>query len=103
MTKMRSFRLPQAQLDQLKELASRRHEDNQTQALLEAIDRYYRALHPPDLQGYVRLDRVSDGVGERCANCERTDIDARWLAVYSNGMLKASLCDECAQVGTGRT
>ncbi len=99
MTKMRSFRLPQDQLDQLKQLASRRHDDNQTQALLEAIDRYYQDLNPPRLQGYVRLDRVSRGSARTCANCERSAVEANWLAVYSNGTVKGSLCDECAQVG----
>jgi len=37
MSKLRSFRFPEEKLERLKEIARRRHGNNQTRALLEAI------------------------------------------------------------------
>lgn len=100
MTRMRSFRFPEDSLRQLQEIAKRKHDDNQTQALLEAIDRYYQELNPPKLQGYIRLDRVQDGhASGKCPGCSRPETERTWIAVYSNGSMKGVLCDECVEAG----
>lgn len=100
--KMRSFRIPERELNFLKEIAARKHENNQTQALLEAINRYHQELHPPSLQGYVRIDRLkeTDATGDR-SGCRHADASGAWVAVYSNGTVKGVLCDKC--VNEGRT
>jgi len=97
---MRSFRLPEQELKFLKEIAARRHRNNQTQALLEAIHRYHDVLHPPSVQGYVRIDRVNRPNGpEDCQGCRQPDASGAWVAVYSNGTVKGVLCDDCVQAG----
>ncbi len=100
MTKMRSFRFPEDELERLKEIATRRHDDNQTQALLEAINRYYKELNPPSLQGYIRIDRISNLNGnEGCPGCGQSESAGAWVAVYSDGTLKGVLCDDCVEAG----
>lgn len=100
MTKMRSFRFPEEELEFLKEIAKRRHNNNQTQALLEAIDRYYEELNPPSLQGYIRIDRVHNlNGGEDCPGCRQSETPGAWIAVYSNGTVKGVLCDNCVEAG----
>jgi hypothetical protein len=100
MTTLRSFRFPEEGLERLKEIAERRHDNNQTQALLEAIDRYYQELNPPALQGYIRIDRVQDLNGEEgCPGCEDSLGSGAWVAVYSDGTVKGVLCDECVEAG----
>jgi hypothetical protein len=95
MTKMRSFRFPSKKLEQLIEIADCMHDGNQTQAILEAIDRYHTALNPPRLQGYIQLDRVSNGNEGDCPGCKRSDAKRSWIAVFSNGSVKGVLCDDC--------
>lgn len=100
MTKMRSFRFPEEKLEFLKEIAERRHHNNQTQALLEAIDRYYEELNPPSLQGYIRIDRVQNlNGGADCPGCRQSETAGAWVAVYSNGTVKGVLCDNCVEAG----
>lgn len=99
MSKLRSYRLPEEKLALLKEIAGREHEGNQTQAVLEAIDRYYQQLNPPVLQGYIQLDRVSNGGEEDCSGCNRPQSKEAWIAVYSNGSVKGVLCDDCVENG----
>jgi hypothetical protein len=102
MTKLRSFRFPEDKLELLKEIAQRRHNDNQTQALLEAIDRYYEALNPPKLQGYIQVDRIQDLNGdESCLSCDQLTGSGAWVAVYSNGTVKGVLCNDCVEAGRG--
>jgi hypothetical protein len=98
--KMRSFRLPEQELGFLKEIAARKHGNNQTQALLAAIDRYHEELHPPALQGYVRIDRLkkADGRGD-CTSCRQPDASGAWVAIYSNGTVRGVLCDKCVREG----
>lgn len=97
---MRSFRLPEKELKYLREIAARRHHNNQTQALLEAINRYHAELHPPALQGYVRIDRLkaAKAAGDR-SGCRHADASGAWVAVYSNGTVKGVLCDKCVKEG----
>ena len=100
MAKMRSFRLPEKELKSLKEIAARRHHNNQTQALLEAINRYRELLNPPALQGYVRIDRLKKpGAHEDCRSCRQPDASGAWVAIYSNGTVKGVLCDKCVKEG----
>jgi len=98
MNKLRSFRFPEEKLKLLKELAERRHDNNKTQALLEAIDRYYEELNPPSLQGYIRIDQIHDLNGnENCPGCNQSLGSGAWIAVYSNGTVKGMLCDDCVE------
>ncbi len=100
MTKMRSFRFPEEKLEQLKEIAERMHDGNQTQAILEAIDRYHKELTPPRLQGYIRIDRIQDLNGEEgCPGCGKSLGSGAWVAVYSDGTVKGVLCDDCVEEG----
>ena len=100
MSKLRSFRFPEEKLERLKEIARRRHGNNQTRALLEAIDRYYGELNPPSLQGYIRIDRLSDLNGDQaCPGCDQSPGPGAWIAVYSDGTVKGVLCDDCVEAG----
>jgi len=100
MTKMQSFRFPEEKLERLKEIAERMHDGNQTQAILEAIDRYHKELNPPRLQGYIQLDRVyNSNEKESCPGCNRLDAKGSWIAVYSNGVVKGMICDDCVEAG----
>lgn len=102
MTKMRSFRFPEEALAQLNELAIRAHKGNQTQALIEAVDCYYRTLKPVVLQGYIQVDRVRDHQEpERCSGCSQPEPEGAWIAVYSDGTLKGVLCNNCVEAGRG--
>jgi predicted DNA-binding protein len=98
MKKMRSFRFPEEKLELLKEIAERRHDNNQTQALIEAIDHYYQELNPLSVQGYIRIDRIHDLNGdEDCPGCEQSLGSGAWVAVYSDGTVKGVLCDDCVE------
>lgn len=100
MSKMRSFRFPEEKLELLKEIAERRHDNNQTQALLEAIDHYYQELNPLSVQGYIHIDRIHDLNGEEdCPGCEQSLGSETWVAVYSDGTVKGVLCDDCVEAG----
>lgn len=97
-TKLRSYRFPEEKLKQLKELAERRHQDNQTQALLEAIDRYYADLHPAAIQGYIRLDRTNRLNGPNgCRQCKQSIESGAWVAIYADGTLDGVICEECVE------
>jgi hypothetical protein len=101
-TKLCSFRFPEDKHKQLKEIAERKHDDNLTQALMEAIDRYYAELHPPRLQGYIQIDHIQDlNSDEECPGCEKSIGSGAWIAVYSNGTVKGVICDECVEAGRG--
>jgi hypothetical protein len=99
MTKMRSFRFPEEELEQLREIAEQFHDGNQTRALMEAVNRYHRDLFPPSLQGYIQLDRVMDGQRNVvCPGCGHLKTMGNWIAVYSDGSVKGVLCDDCVEV-----
>ena len=100
MSKLRSFRFPEEKLKLLKEIAESRHDNNQTQALFEAIDHYYQELNPLSVQGYIRIDRIQDLNGEKnCHDCEQSLGSGAWIAVYSDGTVKGLLCDDCVDSG----
>lgn len=100
MSKLRSFRFPEEMLVKLKEIAKRRHDNNQTQALIEAIDRYYKDLTPPSLQGYIQLDRIfRRNIREDCPGCGQSESEKGWIAVYSDGTVKGVLCEDCVEAG----
>lgn len=100
MSIMRSFRFPEDKLALLKEIAERKHNNNQTEALLEAINRYYDQIDPPALHGYIRIDRVNNVNGkEDCPACGSSEKASEWVAVYSDGTLKGGLCDDCVDAG----
>lgn len=100
MTILRSFRFPEDKLAKLQEIAAQEHDHNQTQALLEAIDRYYKDLHPPAVQGYIRIDRINDLEGEEgCPGCDHSLESGAWIAVYSDGTVRGVLCDDCVESG----
>jgi hypothetical protein len=100
MTKMRSFRFPEEELKQLKEIAELWHDGNQTRALMEAVNRYHKDLFPPSLQGYIQLDRVMEGQREvECPGCGHLHNIGGWIAVYSDGSVKGVLCDNCVEAG----
>ena len=100
MTILRSFRFPEAALRMLKEIADRRHEGNQTQALIEAIERYYGEIKPVSVQGYVRIDRIKHGDSQTgCVACGQSSRPVRWVAIRSDGTVKAGFCDECVEAG----
>jgi hypothetical protein len=100
MSKMRSFRFSKEKLELLKRIAERKHDNNQTQALFEAIDHYYKELYPPSVQGYIRIDRIHDINGEgECSGCEKSLSSEAWVAIYSDGTMKGVLCDECVEFG----
>ncbi len=100
MTKLRSFRFPEDKLQLLKKIAKRRHDNNQTQALLEAIERYYKELAPPSLQGYIRIDRIHKlNLKDDCPGCGQSESKRAWIAVYSDGTVKGVLCDDCVEAG----
>jgi hypothetical protein len=100
MSKLRSFRFPEEKLTRLKEIAIREHDNNQTQALMEAIDRYYEELAPPSLQGYIRIDRMNPiNLEDDCPGCGGSERERGWIAVYSDGTVKGVLCDECVEAG----
>ena len=100
MSKMRSFRFTEEKLKLLKEIAERRYDNNQTQALFEAIDHYYQELNPLSVQGYIRIDRINDHNGENeCSVCEQPLGLKACVAVYSDGSVKGMLCDECVEAG----
>lgn len=102
MTTMRSFRFPEETLAQLRELANCKHKGNQTQALIKAVDGYYRTLKPVVLQGYIQVDRVPDvQEAERCSGCSELTPDGAWIAVYSDGTYKGVLCNDCVGAGRG--
>jgi hypothetical protein len=97
-SKLRSFRIPEEDLKRLDEIAESRHANNKTQALLEAIDRYYKDLHPPSLQGYVQLDRPNNRNGNSdCQRCNQSKDTGLWIGVYSDGTIKGLLCDDCVE------
>ena len=100
MTKLCSFRFPEEKIALLKEIAKRKHDNNQTQALIEAIDRYYKELNPPSLQGYIKIDRVLSLNGkDDCPGCGHSKSERAWIAVYSDGTVKGVLCDDCVKAG----
>jgi hypothetical protein len=100
MSKLRSFRFPEDKLERLKEVAKRKHDNNQTQALMEAIDRYYKEITPPSLQGYIRIDRMNRLIlHDDCPGCGASESEGGWIAVYSDGTVKGVLCDECVEAG----
>lgn len=100
MTTLRSFRFPVDKLALLKEIAERNHGGNQTQALIEAINRYHRELEPASIQGYVRIDRLRDSEGQaRCPGCGESHRPRRWVAIRSDGTVKGVFCDDCANAG----
>lgn len=100
MSKMRSFRFTEEKLELLKEIAERWYDNNQTQALFEAIDHYYQALNPLSVQGYIRIDRIHDHNGEdECSVCEQSLDSGACVAIYSDGSVKGMLCDECVEAG----
>lgn len=100
MSKLRSFRFPEEKLKLLKEIAESRHDNNQTQALFEAIDLYYQELNPLSVQGYIRIDRIQDLNGEEnCQGCEQSLGSGAWTAIYSDGTVKGLLCDDCVESG----
>lgn len=102
MTILRSFRFPREKLEVLKEIAEHNHGGNQTQALIEAIDRYHKELEPVWVQGYIRLDRVKDTNREAgCAGCGQSKRSGTWVAVRSDGTVRGVFCDECADAGEG--
>lgn len=102
MTILRSFRFPEEKLAALKEIAEHNHGGNQTQALIEAIDRYHKELEPVWVQGYIRLDRVKDtSRGAGCAGCGQSKRSGTWVAVRSDGTVRGVFCDECADAGEG--
>jgi hypothetical protein len=97
-TKLRSFRFPEDKLKLLKEIAEREHNGNQTQALLEAIERYYLQLDPPVIQGYIRLDKTSPENGNNgCRQCKQTLDSGAWIAFYSDGTLDGAICGHCVE------
>lgn len=99
MSKMRSFRFPEDKLDLLKEIAERKHDDNQTQALCAAIDHYYEELFPLPVQGYIRVDRINNHNGEgKCFDCDKSLSSEAWVAIYPDGTVKGVLCDDCVNV-----
>ena len=100
MTKLCSFRFPEEKIELLKEIAKRKHDNNQTQALIEAIDRYYKEINPPSLQGYIKIDRVLSLNGkDDCPGCGHSESERAWIAVYSDGTVKGVLCDDCVEAG----
>jgi hypothetical protein len=100
MSKLRSFRFPENTLARLKEIAKRKHDNNQTQALITAIDHYYKELAPASLQGYVRIDRMNPvSLEDDCPGCGGSESEGGWIAVYSDGTVKGVLCDECVEAG----
>lgn len=100
MTILRSFRFPDAALRMLKEIADRKHEGNQTQALIEAIERYHEEMNPVSVEGYVRIDRMKDRASKTgCAACGQSSHPVRWVAIRSDGTVKAGFCDECVEAG----
>jgi hypothetical protein len=100
MSIMRSFRFPEDKLALLREIAEQKHDNNQTEALLEAISRYHGEIHPPALHGYIRIDRVNDVNGKNdCPGCGSAEKARTWVAVYSDGTLKGGLCDDCVDAG----
>jgi len=100
MSKMRSFRFPEEKLDLLKAIAERKHDNNQTQALFEAIDHYYKELYPLSVQGYIRVDRIHDINGEeKCFGCDNSLGSEAWVTIYSDSTVKGVLCDECVESG----
>jgi len=102
MTVLRSFRFPEEKLLLLKKIADRNHEGNQTQALIEAIDRYHKELEPVSVQGYIRLDRVVTSGGEtECVGCGQPRRRGTWVAVRSDGTVQGVFCDECAKSEEG--
>jgi hypothetical protein len=100
MSKLRSFRFPENTIARLKEIAKRKHDNNQTQALIKAIDRYYKEVAPVSLQGYVRIDRINRlGLQDDCPGCGASESEGGWIAVYSDGTVKGVLCDDCVEAG----
>ena len=100
MSKLRSFRFPEEKLDLLKAIAERKHNNNQTQALCEAIDHYYKELNPLSVHGYIHVDRIHDLKREEdCSGCEQSLGSKAWVAVYSDGTMKGMLCDKCVEAG----
>ncbi len=100
MSILRSFRFPEEDLLKLKELADTNHGGNQTQALIEALDRYHKELKPVSVDGYVRLDRVVPTENTAaCAGCGESRRDRPWVAVRSDGTFKGLLCDACVEAG----
>lgn len=100
MSILRSFRFPENDLVKLKEVADLSHGGNQTQALIEALDRYHRELKPASVQGYIRVDRVT--TTERSASCTGCGESPRartWVAIRSDGTVKGPLCDACVEAG----
>ena len=100
MSILRSFRLPEQKLGLLREIAERNHGGNQTQALIEAINRYHRELEPASVQGYIRIDRVKDLDREAgCPGCGQSRRPGRWVAIRSDGTVKGVFCDDCVNAG----
>lgn len=103
MTTLRSFRFPPKHLTMLREIADRYYGGNQTQALIEAVERYHNHLNPVFVQGYVRLDRVVDAdTDAECARCGKSLPSRRWIAVLSDGSVEGVYCSECAEAGEAR-
>ena len=100
MSILRSFRFPERDLLKLKEVADLNHGGNQTQALIEALERYHKQLKPVPVQGYIRLDRVMAAEGSpSCPGCGESRGDRTWVAIRSDGTLKGPLCDACVEAG----
>ena len=84
----------------LKEIAERNHGGNQTQAIIAAIDRYYKELEPASVQGYIRIDRVKDRDAKAgCPGCGQSRRPGTWVAVRSDGTVKGVICDDCVDAG----
>ncbi|MFW5745216.1 MAG: hypothetical protein ACOCW3_02360 [Spirochaetota bacterium] len=100
MSILRSFRFPEKDLQRLKEIADQHHGGNQTQTLMEALERYHRELSPVSVEGYIRLDRVAAADDSpSCPVCGASRGARPWVAIRSDGTLKGLLCDACVKAG----
>jgi len=78
------------------------HGGNQTQALIEALERYHKELKPASVEGYIRLDRVTaTKITPTCPGCGDSRQDRTWVAIRSDGILNGVLCDDCVEAGRG--
>lgn len=92
--KKTSFRIPGEVSEALARLAEKRHNGSKTDALLEAVRRYDRAIFG-EWVGYVQ---VKPGGKVRCGGCNNPIENMGWARLESDGSIDTRLlCGKCAK------
>ncbi len=90
-----SYRLPEETVHALAEMADKCHNGNRTAALVEAVERYRRAvLDPVQAVGWLSI-RVNKA---RCSRCKNPIDGSGYVQFSSDGRIDPAVhCSKCAK------